>query len=413
MTTLAPGLDISRVVTGLWQVADEERHGTDLDPERAARSLEALVDAGSTTFDVADHYGSAEIIAGALKRRRDEVRVLTKWVPPPGAASRSEVKAAVERSLARVGVDRLDLLQFHAWSYADPSWLDCLHHLADLRAEGRVLHLGVTNFDAAHLDFALRSGLPLVSNQVSCSLLDRRALGPMRDVCRTHGVGVLAYGTLAGGLLSDRFVGRPPADDTWSQAKYGRFIREAGGWDEFQFLLRTVRRVAGGRPIAHVAAAFALAQDFVAGVIVGARPGSAHDNRGILETPLDAGALDELEGAALAPIPGDCGDEYRRPPFLTASGDLSHHLDAIPPPFAPVDGRIEAEGVEEAVRDGDGVRLRGVSPVHRGRRMGGGDRLAEKLFLFDRAEGLLASLGGDVERARIRFRSGPLLDADA
>ncbi len=410
---MIPGLPLSRVVTGLWQVADQERDGTTLDPERAARALEELVDAGCTTFDVADHYGSAEVIAGALKRRRKDIRILTKWVPPPGVSSRREVKQAVERALGRIGVERLDLLQFHAWSYADPSWLDCLHHLADLRAEGRILHLGVTNFDARHLDLAIRSGIPLVSNQVCCSLLDRRSFGPMRVVCRTHGVRLLAYGALAGGLLSDRWLGEPePAEPrTWSQMKYLRFIREAGGWERFQGLLGAARRIADrmGLSVANVAGRFVLSQPFVGAAIVGARPGApGHlaDNRNLLEGgDLDPRALAELDAAALDPIPGDCGDEYRRPPFLTASGDLSHHLERIPPPFTPVEGRVEAEGVREAARLGDRIRIRGVVPVHRGRPVGGGDPLAEACFLLDRLEGLLASLGGRLADATIRMRS--------
>ena len=132
---LTPGLRVSRVLNGLWQVADQERGGIRLDAGEAARSLEAHVDAGFDTFDVADHYGSAEIIAGALARRREGVRVLTKWVPSPGASSRAEVEAAVNRSLRRIGVERLEMLQFHAWNYADPSWLDCLFHLSDLRTK--------------------------------------------------------------------------------------------------------------------------------------------------------------------------------------------------------------------------------------------------------------------------------------
>jgi len=312
-------------------------------------------------------------------------------------------------------VGRLDLLQFHAWSYADPAWLDCLHHLADLREEGRILHLGVTNFDAAHLDLALRSGIPLVSNQVCFSLLDRRPFGPMREVLETHGVRLLAYGTLAGGFLSDRWLGQaaPVMDDsrTWSQMKYRRFIREAGGWDRFQELLGVARQVADrtGLTIAGVAGRFVLEQPFVAAAVVGARPGEpghVAENRQLLERSLDKEDRSQLLEAALDPIPGDCGDEYRRPPFLTASGDLSHHLERVPAPFLPVDGRIEAEGIREAIRSGDGICIRGVTPVHRGRKIGGGDPRAEVHFLLDRLEGLLASLSGNMEDARVRLSVG-------
>jgi len=104
--------------------------------------------------------------------------------------------------------ERLDLLQFHAWSYADPSYLDVLFELQELRRRGLILHLGLTNVDAAHLKLILDSGIEVVSSQVSFSLLDRRARdGGLLEVCRERGVSLLAYGTLAGGFLSDRWPG--------------------------------------------------------------------------------------------------------------------------------------------------------------------------------------------------------------
>ena len=421
---LAPGLEMSRVLTGLWQVADQERDGPELDTGTAARALHPAVDAGFTTFDVADHYGSAELIAGAVRRRRPEVQIFTKWVPEPGVSAHREVESAVERSLARIGTDRLDLLQFHAWSYSDPGWLDCLFHLMEIRAEGRIGHLGVTNFDAVHLDLALWSGIPLVSNQVCGSLMDRRAAGRMTEVCRTHGVGLLVYGTLAGGLLTDRWLGAPaPAIDdslTWSQMKYRRFIEEAGGWDRFQGILRAARRVADryGVSIANVAVRYVLEQPAVAGVIVGARPrerSHLEDNLRLFDFALDEGSRAELAEAqeALDPIPGDCGDEYRRPPYLTASGDLHHHVTHFPAPYASRKTesglRLDrAAGFQEAIRAGNDIRIRGVAPTHRGRVIGGGDVRAQTHFALDRAEGALQSLGAQPDNVvRINAHAHP------
>ncbi|MXX86290.1 MAG: aldo/keto reductase [Acidobacteria bacterium] len=420
-TRLAAGLEASRVLTGLWQVADQERGGDALETERAARALEPAVDAGFTTLDVADHYGSAELIAGALQRRRPEIRVLTKWVPEPGVSSRTDVEAAIERSLDRIGTGRLDALQFHAWSYLDPGWLDCLFHLMEIRAEGRIGQLGVTNFDAVHLDLAVRSGIPIVTNQVCYSLVDRRPAGPMAEVCRTHGVGLLAYGTLAGGLLSDRWLGaaEPPIDDalTWSQMKYRRFIDQAGGWDRFQAVLRAARRVADRYrvSIANVAVRYVLEQPAVAGVIVGARPGERthlQDNLRLFDLALDERSRAELAEAqaGLDPIPGDCGDEYRRPPYLTASGDLHHHVSHFPAPYAVRDTDRGLElapeaGFPEAVRAGPDIRISGVTPTHRCRLIGGGDIRSQTHFVVDRMEGALQSLKArlaDVVRIRGR-----------
>ncbi|MEO0423618.1 MAG: aldo/keto reductase, partial [Pseudomonadota bacterium] len=208
---LAPGLTVARVLNGLWQIADSEREGT-LDPVTTAQYMAPYVEAGFTTFDMADHYGSAEVIAGAFRRdhaRGGEAQLLTKWVPPPGPVSREGVRGAVDLALQRLQSERIDLLQFHAWHYPDPSWLDALFYLDELRQQGLIGQLGVTNFDTAHLRIALASGIPIVSNQLSYSLVDRRAAGAMTALCEEFGVKLLAYGTLAGGLLSERWVDAP------------------------------------------------------------------------------------------------------------------------------------------------------------------------------------------------------------
>ena len=434
---LAPGLLISRIVTGLWQVADQERGGAALDPQAAAAAMAAYADAGLTTFDMADHYGSAEVIAGTLAARRDDVQFLTKWVPEPGPASQAAVYEAVARALARLGTDRIDLLQFHAWNYADPSWLDCLFMLAEHQAAGRIRHLGLTNCDAVHLDMAVRSGVPIVSNQVSFSLLDRRAAGAMTEVCRTHGVRLLAYGTLAGGFLSERWVGRdePPIDEslTWSQMKYRRFIDQAGGWDRFQGLLGALdgvaRRLNGDRPagvsIANVACRYVLEQPAVAGIIVGARLGETshiEDNLKVFRFSLDDEARGELDAACdeLDPIGGDCGDEYRHPPYLTASGDLSHHVTSFPAPY-PIQRHggteyvstgtpwEELAGYSRAVRKGSRIHVAGTTASHGDRLIGGRDPAAQTHFIVDKIEGALQSLGAtleDVVRTRVYIREG-------
>ena len=103
--TLAEGLEISRVVTGLWQIADMERDGNSLDPEQGADHLQAYFDEGFSTFDMADHYGSAEIIAGRLLKRHspntgERPLAFTKWCPEPGRDDRgSAVRAGVEERL--------------------------------------------------------------------------------------------------------------------------------------------------------------------------------------------------------------------------------------------------------------------------------------------------------------------------
>lgn len=248
-TDLAPDLRISRIITGLWQIADMERDQQSLDLGQTAQHMKAYTKAGLTTFDMADHYGSAEDIAGIFSKQYagdNDVQILTKWVPEPGGSAKETVRKAVQRSLDRLQTDSIDLLQFHAWNYADASYLDELFYLQELQEEGLIRHLGLTNFDTAHLSIVLETGIKVISNQVCFSLLDQRAANDMSRLCEEKGVKILAFGTLAGGFLTEKWLNQsePKAEDlkTWSQMKYKRYIDEAGGWEPFQSLLSAIKR---------------------------------------------------------------------------------------------------------------------------------------------------------------------------
>ena len=419
---LTPDLSISRVITGLWQIADMERDGKIVDRDRAVTAIARYDAAGLTTFDMADHYGSAELIAGDYRRRTPQpsVQSLTKWVPRPGPVSHADVRAAVERALTRLGTDAIDLLQFHAWNYADPSWLEALFFLQDLKHEGLIRHLGLTNVDTAHLGIVIASGIEVISNQVSFSLLDQRARREMAPFCQAHGVHLLAYGTLAGGWLSERWLGRDEPDwertGTWSQMKYGRFIRAIGGWEALQRVLHAAATVGArhGVSIANVASRYVLEQPGVAAVIVGARLGERDhidDTRRLFTWRLSHADRHDLQSAinTLHPILGDCGDEYRRPPFLTASGDLSHHVDAMPAPFRVVEGAggrtlclsgtswEQVAGYARAVRHGRRISVSGTTATLGDRLIGGRDAAAQTHFAIDKIEGALQSLGAALE----------------
>ena len=425
---LAPDLSISRILTGLWQIADMERDGSTLDLTAAADAMGPYVAQGLTTFDMADHYGSAELIAGRFRASQGPTSEhLTKWVPTPGPLTRDVVHTAVQRALDRLQTDTIDLLQYHAWNYADPGWLDGLFWLDELRQQGLIRHLGLTNFDTAHVRMVLHSGIPIVSNQICYSLLDQRAAHGMAELCASHGVFILAFGTLAGGFLTDRWLDQPEPDwehlATWSQMKYGRFIQAAGGWAKLQALLRVLHGIAQqhGVSIANIATRFILDAPAVGGVIIGARLGqSTHINDTLRMFTFD---LDASDRAAiidcltrLLPIPGDTGDEYRKPPFLTASGDLSHHLDSMPVPYTPVhqpdDRRVVFSGTPwestagycRALRKGDRILVSGTTATHRDVLIGGDDAEAQTHFIIDKIEGAIQSLGGrleDVVRTRL------------
>jgi aryl-alcohol dehydrogenase-like predicted oxidoreductase/enamine deaminase RidA (YjgF/YER057c/UK114 family) len=428
---LTPNLNISRVLTGLWQVADQEKNGNAHDLDAAADALAAYAGAGFDTFDMADHYGSAELIAARALKKAPNARAFTKWCPEPGPMTAEIVRAGVQDRLNRLGVDCVDLLQFHWWTFEHPAWLDALHELTKLRAEGLIGEIGVTNFDAAHLLLALEEGIPVVSNQVSFSLIDRRAAGALTALCTERNVRLLAYGTLLGGFLSERWLGkpRPPEVADWSGMKYLRFIDTAGGWDAFQAVLSAASEIARkhGVSLSNVASRWVLEHASVAGVIVGARLGEnehREDNARLFSFGLDAEDKARLAAAfaGTAPIPGDCGDEYRQPPFLTASGDLSHHLSEIPTTLevvqdAEIPDRRRAftgskwepiAGYCRAIRDGNRILISGTTATHGlDHTVAPGSAQAQATYILDKIAGAVTALGGtpsDILRTRMYVR---------
>ena len=427
---LSPSLRIPRMLIGLWQIADIERKQGVLDPKVASTFMQPYVENGFYAFDMADHYGSSEIITGTFKNNYSnpqKVKLFTKWVPEPGKVSREVVRTAVQRALDRMQQSSIDLMQFHAWHYPDPSYLDALFYLDELRQEGLIEHLGLTNFDAAHLRVVASSGIAVVSNQVSHSVIDQRANHAMREVCEDYNIKLLAYGTLAGGFLSNKWLDVPEPTEkelsTWSQMKYKRFIDQAGSWADFQRLLKSLNEVAQKHKtsIANVASRYVLENPVVGAVIVGARLGeNAHieEHKACLSISLDQEDLNCIQDAqqGLRPIPGDCGDEYRKPPFLTASGDLSHHLESIPNAFEPVtveEGHQKVysgtvwegfAGYCRAVRKGNTIHVSGTTATHENHQIGKGDAAAQTHFIIDKIEASITALGGtlsDVVRTRI------------
>ena len=426
---LAPGINVARAITGLWQIADMEKDGSTLDPASTAEFMAAYADAGLDTFDMADHYGSAEIIAGYFKENLPagkNAHLFTKWVPKPGPVTREQVRAAVMDRCTRLQTQKVELLQYHAWKFSNPYWLDTLVYLQELQEEGLIGAIGVTNFDTAHLRIAKSIGVNIVSNQISYSVIDRRGGGQMADYCNDNGVKILAYGTLLGGFISQKWLGKTDptgqALPNWSLMKYKRFIDVAGGWDKFQHVLTTLSEVGNevGRSVSTVASKYQLGQKAVGAVIIGARLGeNAHIDDAVslftfnltdIQRSKITTALSQLED-----IPGDCGDEYRKPPYLTASGDLSHHLEDFPPVYevkqsggkSMIDSGTTWEtlaGYSRAIRIGDRVLVSGTTATHGSIVVGKNDPEAQTHFIIDKIEASLESLGAklsDVVRSRM------------
>jgi aryl-alcohol dehydrogenase-like predicted oxidoreductase len=321
---LAPDYEISRVIRGGWQMAEGHSAARIGDP---IADMIAFADAGVTTFDCADIYTGVEELIGRFRLQYRElrgeeaakrIRVHTKFVPDLDLLPRiqkSDVERVIDRSLRRLNMERLDLVQFHWWDYEIPRWFETAHWLDELRRAGKIHLLGGTNFDPPHLLKIAESGVPLASMQVQYSLLDRRPAKTMVAAAAKHSVWLLCYGAVAGGFLSDKWLGavEPRGElENRSLIKYRLIIEEFGGWELFQCLLAVLRRIADrhGVEIATLASAAVLERDRVAAVIVGARDRSHLDaNLAISELKLKTADIDEIN-AALAEAKDLPGDVY-------------------------------------------------------------------------------------------------------
>ncbi|MBF1988434.1 aldo/keto reductase [Fischerella thermalis] len=327
-----PDLNICRILNGMWQVSGA--HGR-INPTAAIQSMFKYMDAGFTTWDLADHYGPAEDFIGEFRRQLiatrsqealSHIQAFTKWVPRPGKMTRKIVEENINISLRRMNVTSLDLMQFHWWEYRDPNYLEALKYMAELQTEGKIKHLALTNFDTEHLQIIIDAGIKIVSNQVQFSLVDRRPEVNMMRFCQEHDIKLFTYGTVCGGLLSEKYLGQPEPGvfqlSTASLRKYKNMIDVWGGWNLFQELLSTIKQIADKHQvsIANVAVRYILDKPAVGGVIVGAKLGvSEHiaDNAKVFTFCLDAEDIHNIDVISnksqdLYHLIGDCGDEYRR-----------------------------------------------------------------------------------------------------
>lgn len=319
-TEIAPGYSISRVIKGSWQLAGG--HGV-VSETQAIDDMKAFVEAGVTTFDCADIYTGVESLIGTFRSLNEgafrdgtlaPIQIHTKCVPDLDALPtlrRHDIGRIVDRSLRRLKQDRLDLVQFHWWDYSIPGYVDAALWLSELQKKGKVRHIGVTNFDAARLRELLDAGVPVISNQVQYSVIDRRPEVALSALCAERGIALLCYGTLAGGFLSGRYLDAPDPQaplENRSLTKYRLIIEEFGGWTPFQDALRCLADVARKHAvsIAMIATRYVLQKGTVAAAILGVRS-TAHlsDAMALFGFTLDTEdieSINALGGEATGPM---------------------------------------------------------------------------------------------------------------
>jgi myo-inositol catabolism protein IolS len=219
------GIRVSPVIMGMWQAGREMWAG--IDDRETRRALRAAFDAGITAFDTAEMYGkghSERMLAAALGGVRDRVVYLTKVFS--NHLSRDQVVAACNRSLKNLKTDRIDLYQVHwpsgSWGSRKVPIEETMGALAELKAQGKIRAVGVSNFSAAELEEAARFGA-VETLQPPYSLFWRAIERAELPWCAAHGTTVLAYSPMAQGILAGRFPAQPSFDTDDHRSRHRLF----------------------------------------------------------------------------------------------------------------------------------------------------------------------------------------------
>jgi aryl-alcohol dehydrogenase-like predicted oxidoreductase len=303
------GLNVSRICLGTWQFGGD--WGA-VERDDAIAAVRSALDEGVTFFDTAQAYGfgqSEALLAEGLGAdiHRHDVIVATKGGlrPVGGGVERDSspefLRDGVEHSLRHLGVEAIDLYQVH-WPDHTTPFEETGAALKQLRDEGKIRHVGVSNFSPAEMEELSRT-IEVETDQPPYNLFNRAVEADVLPYCREHDIGTLTYGPLSHGLLSGHFDPSALADDDWRRG-HEPFEGEA-----LERNLESVARLTEfaeqrGHTLAQLAVAWALAQPGVHVAITGARrPAHVEGIRPAAEIDLtdeDLTEIDELTGAGRA-----------------------------------------------------------------------------------------------------------------
>jgi aryl-alcohol dehydrogenase-like predicted oxidoreductase len=248
----------------------------------------------------------------------DSVQVHTKLVPDLdklATLTHQDIEATIDRSLMRLKIEQLHLVQFYWWDLSVGDPLASFEVLKQLRDAGKIKHLGCTNWDEAAIKPFVENGFDLVSAQIQYSLLDARPAGAFSNWCQQHDIMLLCYGVLAGGFLTNHWLRKPDPGfqfENRSLIKYRLVIEDFGGWDLFQALLDVLVQIGTKHSVglSTIATRYMLDQPGVAAVIIGARTARHLDQTlSVFDVQLDTVDRETIQ-AVLGESPGLKGPVY-------------------------------------------------------------------------------------------------------
>lgn len=283
--------DLRSSVIGFGTWALSLRQYGHIDVAQATRAVQSAIDRGVTLFDTSETYGpfTAEALLGeALGKRRQDIVLVTKvglaFQPDPDDprymktrerdSSAGNIIEHAEGCLRRLNTDYIDLLLLHWHDHSTPQE-DTIGGLQTLQDAGKIRHYGVSNYNQPMLAESLQHGR-LAANQVGYHLFDRRVEAAVLPYCRAQGVGFMAYGTLAFGLLAGAFSPATTFVDWDWRSRGDAFGLPLFQRDQFLRALRVVERLKAlaaeyGKSVAQLAIAWLLGQPGVTVALVGIR----------------------------------------------------------------------------------------------------------------------------------------------
>jgi aryl-alcohol dehydrogenase-like predicted oxidoreductase len=305
------------IIRGCWQLASGHSQGN--------RDVEPILDAikcGFTTFDCADIYLGVEELLGKAAQAvpQQKLRIHTKFVPDLNrlrALDRKYVEEIINRSLKRLQVECLDLVQFHWWDWKIKNYLSAMEFLLELKAKGKIAAIGLTNVNRNHLE-EICEYFDIDSLQVQVSLFDRRVEQGVAQFCRKKNIKIFAYGSLLGGFISEKWLAQEEPElnqlANRSLVKYKLLIDAACGWKEFQRRLSVLNKLATKYQceIANIAVVALRQAERADAVIIGLSPQNfSKQNRSLAELPILE--VEDLQEITTWPchLHGDVYDEER------------------------------------------------------------------------------------------------------